>query len=126
MSIVWAASYALGSGFVLGTGSVVAPAGDRAGHPARHARCSVPCPRPARAVPSELWWLAAGAMAGAVAAWVDGPIRRPKRFDTSSLIGGLAGLLAGAMFVGLAWAASGDLGTVCAWRVSVRGCCRCW
>jgi hypothetical protein len=35
-----------------------------------------------------------------------------KRFDTSSLIGGLAGLLGGAMFVGLAWAASGDLGTV--------------
>ena len=62
--------------------------------------------------PSELWWLAAGAMAGAVAAWVMVRSLRPKRFDTSSLIGGLAGLLAGAMFVGLAWAASGDLGNL--------------
>jgi hypothetical protein len=59
-----------------------------------------------------LWWLAAGGLAGAVAAWVVLRTGGVRRFDTSSLIGGLAGLLGGAMFVGLAWAASGDLGTV--------------
>ena len=30
--------------------------------------------------------------------------------DETSLVGGLAGVLAGALFTGLAWAASGDLG----------------
>jgi hypothetical protein len=32
------------------------------------------------------------------------------RFDQASLIGGACGLLAGTVFAGLAWAASGDLG----------------
>ena len=34
------------------------------------------------------------------------------RFDTASLTGGFCGLLAGAVFAGLAWAASGDMGTL--------------
>ena len=34
------------------------------------------------------------------------------RFDQASLAGGACGLLAGAVFAGLAWAASGDLGTL--------------
>jgi hypothetical protein len=34
------------------------------------------------------------------------------RFDRASLAGGVCGLLAGAVFAGLAWAASGDLGTL--------------
>ena len=109
--IVWAASYALGSGFVLGVGSVVAPAATELGIlPGIPLLGALPSAGPGS--PSELWWLAAGAMAGAVAAWVMVRSLRPKRFDTSSLIGGLAGLLAGAMFVGLAWAASGDLGNL--------------
>ena len=60
----------------------------------------------------QLWWLAAGAVAGAIACWVmlgSGPI---PRFDQASLAGGACGLLAGAVFAGLAWAASGDLGTL--------------
>ena len=109
--IVWAASYALGSGFVLGVGSVVAPAATELGIlPGIPLLGALPSAGPGN--PSELWWLAAGAMAGAVAAWVMVRSLRPKRFDMSSLIGGLAGLLAGAMFVGLAWAASGDLGNL--------------
>ena len=109
--IVWAASYALGSGFVLGVGSVVAPAATELGIlPGIPLLGALPSAGPGN--PSELWWLAAGAMAGAVAAWVMVRSLRPKRFDLSSLIGGLAGLLAGAMFVGLAWAASGDLGNL--------------
>ncbi|HVH21644.1 MAG TPA: DUF6350 family protein, partial [Pseudonocardia sp.] len=109
--IVWAASYALGSGFVLGAGSVIAPAATELGIlPGIPLLGALPSAGPGN--PTELWWLAAGAMAGAVAAWVMVRSVRPKRFDTSSLIGGLAGLLAGAMFVGLAWAASGDLGSL--------------
>jgi hypothetical protein len=109
--IVWAASYALGSGFVLGVGSVVAPAATELGIlPGIPLLGALPSAGPGN--PSELWWLAAGAMAGAVAAWVMVRSLRPKRFDTSSLIGGLAGLLAGATFAGLAWAASGDLGNL--------------
>ena len=34
------------------------------------------------------------------------------RFDASSLVGGLAGVLAGLVFVALGWAAGGDLGVV--------------
>ena len=34
------------------------------------------------------------------------------RFDVASLKGGACGLLAGVAFAGLAWAASGDLGTL--------------
>ena len=66
------------------------------------------------AVPAcgELWWLAAGALAGAVAAWIVVRSRPAARFDETSLVGGLAGVLAGARLRGLAWAASGDLGTV--------------
>ena len=62
--------------------------------------------------PAQLWWLAAGAVAGAIACCVllgSGPV---PRFDQASLAGGACGLLAGAVFAGLAWAASGDLGTL--------------
>jgi hypothetical protein len=36
--------------------------------------------------------------------------RPAARFDLSSLVGGLAAVLAAGVFVGLAWAAGGDLG----------------
>ncbi len=36
--------------------------------------------------------------------------RRAARFDETSLVGGLAGVLSGAVFTGLAWLSSGDLG----------------
>ena len=79
--IVWAASYALGSGFVLGVGSVVAPAATELGIlPGIPLLGALPSAGPGN--PSELWWLAAGAMAGAVAAWVMVRSLRPKRFDT--------------------------------------------
>jgi hypothetical protein len=59
---------------------------------------------------AQLWWLAAGVLAGAIAAWIVVRSRPAARFDETSLVGGLAGVLAGALFTGLAWAASGDLG----------------
>ena len=45
------------------------------------------------------------------AGWCSVPGQLP-RFDQASLAGGACGLLAGAVFAGLAWAASGDLGTL--------------
>jgi len=108
---VWAGSYALGAGFGLGTGSVVAPAGSQLGLlPGIPILGALPAAGPGSA--QLLWWLAAGVLAGAAGASLAVLGRPPVRFDESSLIGGLAGLLGGATFAGLAWAASGDLGTL--------------
>ncbi len=112
---VWSASYAVGAGFSLGTGSVVAPAATELGLlPGIPLFAALPAGGPGGT--GQLWWLAAGAAAGAAAAWV--VLSRPAkegvglRADLASLVGGLAGLLGAAGFVGLAWATSGDLGTV--------------
>jgi len=108
-ALVWSASYALGSGFSLGTGSVVAPAGTQLGIvPAIPLLGALPDTGPGAM--AQLWWLAAGGVAGAVACLVLLADRPAVRFDQASLIGGACGLLAGTVFAGLAWAASGDLG----------------
>jgi Family of unknown function (DUF6350) len=108
-AVVWSASYALGSGFSLGAGSVVAPAGAQLGIvPGIPLLGALPAAGPGELV--QLWWLAAGAVAGAIACWVVLAARPVVRFDQASLSGGACGLLAGVVFAGLAWAASGDLG----------------
>lgn len=110
-ALVWSASYALGSGFSLGAGSVVAPAVTELGIlPGIPLLGALPSPGPGDLV--ELWWLAAGAAAGAIACWVLFAARPAVRFDVASLKGGACGVLAGVAFAGLAWAASGDLGTL--------------
>jgi hypothetical protein len=110
-ALVWSGSYALGAGFTLGGGSVVAPAATTLGIlPGLPLLGALPTNGPGSV--AELWWLAAGALAGAAAAWVVVRSRRPARFDLTSLVGGLAGGLAAVVFVGLAWATSGDLGTL--------------
>ena len=110
-AMVWSASYALGSGFSFGAGSVIAPAGTQLGMvPAIPLLGALPSPGPGDLM--QLWWLAAGAVAGAIACWVVLGWRPIPRFDQASLTGGACGLLAGAVFAGLAWAASGDLGTL--------------
>ena len=110
-ALVWSASYALGSGFSLGSGSVVAPAATHLGMvPGIPLLGALPPPGPGNQ--AQLWWLAAGAAAGAIACWVVLAVRPAARFDQASLVGGACGVLAGAVFAGLAWAASGDLGTV--------------
>ena len=122
--IVWAASYALGSGFVLGAGSVVAPAGDRAGHAARHPAARRPAlGRPGQTRPNCGGWRP-GPWPGRGGL---GVVRscRLKRFDPSSLIGGLAGLLAGPC--SSAWPGPRAVTwATCAWPVWARGWCRCW
>ncbi len=106
--IVWAASYTLGAGFSLGPASSVAPAGIEVG--------LLPAVPIFGALPdgsgdgTHLWWLAGGVLAGAVAAAVVVVGRRAARVDETSLVGGFAGVLAGATFTGLAWLSGGDLG----------------
>jgi len=110
-AFVWSASYALGAGFSLGTGSVVAPAGTELGVlPGIPMLGALPANGPGSV--AQLWWLGAGVLAGAVAAWIVVRSRPAARFDETSLVGGLAGVLSGLLFTGLAWAASGDLGTL--------------
>jgi Family of unknown function (DUF6350) len=110
-ALIWSASYALGSGFVFGAGSVIAPAATQLGMvPGIPLLGALPSSGPGDL--TQLWWLAAGAVAGASACWMvlgSGPV---PRFDRAGLAGGLCGLLAGAAFAGLAWVASGDLGTL--------------
>lgn len=108
-ALVWSASYALGSGFSLGAGSVVAPAGTQLGIvPAIPLLGALPAAGPGGT--AQLWWLAAGAVAGATACLVSLADRQALRFDQASLRGGACGLFACVVFAGLAWAASGDVG----------------
>lgn len=110
-ALVWAASYALGSGFVVGAGSVVAPAGTELGMlPGLPLLGALPAVGPGH--PALLWWLASGVLAGGVAAGVVVRARPALRLDLCCLFGGLAAVLAGGVFVGLGWAAGGDLGAV--------------
>ena len=106
-AVIWSAAYALGSGFALGAGSVIAPAATQLGMvPGIPLLGALPSPGPGDLM--QLWWLAAGA----IACWVMLCFGQVPRFDKASLTGGVCGLIAGAVFAGLAWAASGDLGTL--------------
>jgi hypothetical protein len=110
-AFVWSGSYALGSGFTLGGGSLVAPSATQLGVvPGIPILAALPGAGPGGT--EQLWWLAAGALAGGIAAWVTVRALPAWRFDLLSLLGGLAGVLSGAAFAALAWAASGDLGSV--------------
>ena len=109
-AIVWAACYALGPGFTLGAGSIVSPAATELGAlPSIPLLAAVPDVGPGGV--SHLWWLALGVVAGAVAATQVVLARPSARFDETTLVGGLAGALAGAVFTGVAWLSSGDLGS---------------
>jgi hypothetical protein len=109
-AIVWAASYAIGPGFTLGNGSIVSPAATELGAlPAIPLLTAVPDVGPGGV--SHLWWLALGVAAGAVAATLVVLARPTARFDETTLVGGLSGVLSGVAFTGVAWLTSGDLGT---------------
>ncbi|MET1006689.1 MAG: DUF6350 family protein [Propionibacteriaceae bacterium] len=109
-AVIWAASYTLGAGFSLGQATIVSPASTQLGIlPSVPLLGALPSTGPGTM--NELWWLAAGALAGAVAAWLVMRARPAARFDETSLVGGLSGLLAGLVFVALAWASGGDLGS---------------
>ena len=109
-AIVWSACYALGPGFTLGGSSIVSPAATELGAlPSIPLLAAVPDVGPGGV--SHLWWLALGVAAGAVAATLVVLARPSARFDETTLVGGLAGALAGGVFTGVAWLTSGDLGS---------------
>ncbi|MGO1974042.1 MAG: cell division protein PerM, partial [Propionibacteriaceae bacterium] len=108
--IAWSAAWSLGSGFTIGDGSVVSPGDTDLG--------LVPGIPILGALPPEgaggwidLAWLGAGVAAGAVAAVLVMRGRPRARFDETCLVGGLAGVLSGLLFTGLAALTRGDLGT---------------
>lgn len=108
--IVWGASYTLGTGFSLGSGTVVTPTGTDLGLlPAIPVLGGLPG---AGGGTIQLLWLVAGVVAGAVAAWCILRARPAARFDETSLVGGLSGAVAGLVFTGLGWLSAGDLGTL--------------
>lgn len=110
-ALVWSGSYALGAGFSMGSGSVVAPAATSLGVlPGLPLLGALPASGPGSTL--QLWWLAGGVVAGALAAWLALRGGTTRRFDTSTLLGGLAGVLSALAFTSLAWTTSGDLGTV--------------
>ncbi|GAA2098181.1 hypothetical protein GCM10009841_11070 [Microlunatus panaciterrae] len=109
-AVLWAASYALGAGFSVGDGSLVSPTSTDLGVlPGLPILGALPAEGPGD--DRYFWWLAAGVLAGAVAALLVMRGRPSARFDETSLVGGLAGALSGLAFVALAWAAGGDLGS---------------
>ena len=110
-ALLWSGSYALGAGFSLGNGSVVAPAATSLGVlPGLPLLGALPAAGPGST--DQLWWLACGAVAGAFAAWLALRSGTTRRIDASTLLGGLAGVVSGLVLTGLAWTTSGDLGSV--------------
>ena len=106
---VWAASYALGSGFAVGPESVVAPAATELGMlPGVPLLGALPEAGPGS--PLLLLWLFSGALAGGLAATLVVRSRPDLRVDASSLVGGLSAVLAALVFVAIGWVAGGDLG----------------
>lgn len=109
--LVWSGSYALGAGFSLGNGSVVAPAATSLGVlPGLPVLGALPAEGPGSTL--QLWWLVSGAVAGALAAWLALRGSTPRRVDATTLVGGLSGVAAALVFTGLAWTTSGDLGSL--------------
>ncbi len=107
--VLWAASWVLGAGISLGDGAVVSPTLTHLG--------LLPAVPVLGAVPGEsaghwamVWWLLVGVVAGVMAAWTAVGPRRRSKFDETSLIGGLAGALAGLAITAVAVLSRGNLG----------------
>lgn len=107
--VVWCASWALGAGFQFGVGSVVSPAQNQLGMlPAIPVLGAMPESGPGSSL--HLLWLLSGLVAGAVGALVVLRARPRARFDETALVGGLVGVIAGLVLMGLGMLSSGDLG----------------
>lgn len=107
--LVWTASWTLGPGFSVGTGTVVSPAATQLGLlPGIPIAGALPPEGPGQW--TDLLWLAVGVAAGAAAAVMVMRARPRARFDETALVGGLAGALAGLVFSAIAALAVGDLG----------------
>ena len=107
--VLWAASWVLGAGISLGDGSVLSPSVTQLGLlPAVPVFGAVPVVASGRLV--MVAWLLVGVAAGVLAAWTAVAPRRRARFDETSLIGGLAGVVAGAAVTVVAVVSRGNLG----------------
>jgi hypothetical protein len=107
--VLWGASWVLGAGISLGDGSVISPTMTHVGLlPAVPVFGAVPTE------PSGRWtlvaWLLVGVAAGVMAAWTAVAPRRRARFDETSLIGGLSGVVAGVAVTVVAVVSRGNLG----------------
>ncbi|HEY5482847.1 MAG TPA: DUF6350 family protein [Propionibacteriaceae bacterium] len=107
--VLWGASWVLGAGISVGDGSVISPTVTQLG--------LLPVVPVFGAVPTEssgsralMAWLIVGVAAGVVAAWTATAPRRRARFDETSLIGGLAGVVAGLAVTVVAVVSRGNLG----------------
>ncbi|MFW6598749.1 DUF6350 family protein [Propionibacteriaceae bacterium Y2011] len=108
--LIWSASFVLGPGFSVGTGTVVSLSDTQLGLlPAVPVLGALPPEGPGE--PVELLWLLVGVAAGAVAAATVMRARPRARFDETALVGGLAGTVSGLVTTGLAVLARGDLGS---------------
>jgi hypothetical protein len=107
--VVWAAVWTTGAGFSLGGDSVVVLVGQTV-----EVLPSFPIAGALPANPAASWWnllwLAWGVAAGGLAAWLVVRARPRARFDETALVGGLAGVGAGAVFWALAMLTRGNLG----------------
>lgn len=107
--VLWACSWVLGAGVSLGDGSFVSLVISDVGFlPAIPVLGAVP--EPGVASMHLLWWLAAGVLAGVLAALAVTWARPRARFDETALVGGLSGVLAGLLVALAASWASGGLG----------------
>ena len=107
--VLWATSWVLGAGISMGDGSMISPTVTQLGLlPAIPVFGAVPTE------PSGRWvmvaWLLVGVAAGVLAAWTAVAPRRRARFDETSLIGGLAVVVAGAAVTVVAVLSRGNLG----------------
>lgn len=110
-AVLWVTSFLFGSGFSFGTGTLVSPTETNLGLlPAVPGLGALPSQGPGTTDP--LWWLTIGLVAGAAAAVIVVRGRPQARWDESTLVGGLAGCLAGLVISGLAAVSGGGLGTV--------------
>jgi hypothetical protein len=107
--VLWAASWVLGAGISLGDGAVVSPTMTHLGLlPAVPVFGAVPSESTGRWVMAA--WLVVGVVAGVVAAWTAVAPRRRARFDETSLVGGLTGVVAGVAVTAFAVLSRGNLG----------------
>jgi hypothetical protein len=107
--VLWGASWVLGAGFSLGDGTVISPTVTQLGLlPAVPVFGAVPAESSGRWV--LVAWLLVGVAAGVVAAWTAVAPRRRARFDETSLVGGLAGVVAGLAVTLVAIVSRGNLG----------------
>ncbi|RRD50953.1 DUF6350 family protein [Arachnia propionica] len=117
--VMWATAWSLGAGVTLGDGSLISMGITDVGFlPAIPVLGAIPDPGP---VPGVLWlWLLFGVVAGGLAGLVVAMARPSHRFDETTLVGALTGVVAGFGLVALARLASGGLGSQRLASIGVR------